>query len=77
MKALRRDKQVMVFVHSRKDTVKTARTLQQLATNKNAIALLDNKDHKQYQLAFNEIQKSKNRDIVELFNIGIINFNLI
>jgi hypothetical protein len=38
--AVRRGKQVMVFVHSRKDTVKTARALRELAANEGALRLL-------------------------------------
>lgn len=38
--AIRRGKQVMVFVHSRKDTGKTARALQQLAVEEGAVNIL-------------------------------------
>ena len=81
--ALRNGKQAMVFVHSRKDTVKTARQLAELAANRDGANLFgapaadDGADDgasgahaaavKKFQT---EVNKSKNPEVKELFAKG-------
>ncbi|XP_068653743.1 DExH-box ATP-dependent RNA helicase DExH14 isoform X1 [Aristolochia californica] len=69
--SLRQGNQVMVFVHSRKDTSKTAKTLIEIAQQKGELQLLDNEGHPQYGLVKKEVMKSRNRDLVELFGSGV------
>lgn len=69
--SIRRDNQVMVFVHSRKDTGKTARALIELAQEAEEIELFQNQTHTQFKLMQREVHKSRNRELVELFESGI------
>ncbi|RIA90966.1 Sec63 Brl domain-containing protein [Glomus cerebriforme] len=62
--------QVMVFVHSRKDTVKTARTLNEFAVKEGYSDLFDNSTHPQFGLINRDVSKSKNKELVELFAQG-------
>ena len=75
--ALRGGKQAMVFVHSRKDTVKTARQLAELAANRDGADLFGppgaddggafSATVKKFQT---EVNKSKNPEVKELFSKG-------
>lgn len=51
----------MVFVHSRKDTGKTARTLVLKAQNAGEQALFDCSDNPIYDLLMREVKKSRNK----------------
>jgi activating signal cointegrator complex subunit 3 len=51
----------MVFVHSRKDTGKTARTLVAKAQNAGDSALFDCSEDPQYAFMQKDIKKSRNR----------------
>lgn len=62
--------QVMVFVHARKATVKTAQTLLEMATNSQDDDLFDPSEHPQMDLGRRDIGKSKNREMRELFMKG-------
>ncbi|KND03788.1 uncharacterized protein SPPG_01244 [Spizellomyces punctatus DAOM BR117] len=62
--------QVMVFVHSRKDTVRTAQMLRDEALNHNELGLFDMTQDPQYGLAVKEVQRSKNKELRELFASG-------
>ncbi|KAJ3152645.1 activating signal cointegrator 1 complex subunit [Geranomyces variabilis] len=62
--------QVMVFVHSRKDTVKTAQMLRDEALAENALGIFDTSEDPQYGLAIKDVQRSKNRELKELFSTG-------
>lgn len=53
--------QAMVFVHSRKDTGKTARTLVLKAQNAGEQALFDCSDNPIYDLLMREVKKSRNK----------------
>eukprot|EP00967_Tisochrysis_lutea_P031482 scaffold37118_cov18-Tisochrysis_lutea.AAC.4 len=57
--SLKRGYQAMVFVHSRKDTGKTARTLADLAARNGDLALFDNRDHPMYGFAQKDVKKSR------------------
>ncbi|KAJ1551653.1 activating signal cointegrator 1 complex subunit [Nowakowskiella sp. JEL0078] len=62
--------QVMVFVHSRKDTVKTAQYLRDQANQENMAGVFDATQHEFYGVAMKEINKSRNREMKELFSAG-------
>lgn len=69
--SLRQGYQAMVFVHSRKDTGKTAERLVELAREDNKLELFQNETHPQFQLIKKEVMKSRNRELVGLFDNGI------
>uniref|UniRef100_A0A1B0AL97 MER3 helicase-like winged helix domain-containing protein n=1 Tax=Glossina palpalis gambiensis TaxID=67801 RepID=A0A1B0AL97_9MUSC len=59
--------QVMVFVHARNATVRTASTLNELAQQNNTCALfLPDTNTSDYGLAIKAIQKSRNKQLMEL-----------
>ncbi|KAK5169509.1 putative steryl acetyl hydrolase mug81 [Saxophila tyrrhenica] len=62
--------QVMVFVHSRKDTVKTARMLYDMAADQGLTDLFDPSQHEGYTNALREVKTSKGREIRELVTKG-------
>ncbi|CAN6469997.1 unnamed protein product [Victoria cruziana] len=70
VESLKNGHQVMVFVHSRKDTGKTARTLVEVAQRNDDLSLFQSNDHPQFVLIKKEVQKSRNRELVELFDSG-------
>ncbi|CAK4031933.1 Antiviral helicase SLH1 [Lecanosticta acicola] len=63
--------QVMVFVHSRKDTVKTARQLYEMATEQGMADLFDSSTHEGYTQALKDVKQSKGREIRELVAKGM------
>lgn len=69
--SLRQGHQAMVFVHSRKDTGKTADRLVELAREDNSLELFQNDTHPQFQLFKKEVMKSRNKQVVGLFDHGI------
>uniref|UniRef100_A0A6N2NHC6 RNA helicase n=3 Tax=Salix TaxID=40685 RepID=A0A6N2NHC6_SALVM len=69
--SLRQGHQAMVFVHSRKDTAKTAAKLVELARNNEDLDLFKNDEHPQFGLIKKEVMKSRNKDLVELFESGV------
>ncbi|XP_061953449.1 DExH-box ATP-dependent RNA helicase DExH14 isoform X2 [Populus nigra] len=69
--SLKQGHQAMVFVHSRKDTAKTAEKLVELARNNEDVELFRNDEHPQFALFKKEVMKSRNKDLVELFGSGI------
>ena len=62
--------QVMVFVHSRKDTVKTARKLIEMAADEGVSDLFDPSFHEGYTQALKDVKQSKGREIRELVQKG-------
>ncbi|KAF2019527.1 Sec63-domain-containing protein [Aaosphaeria arxii CBS 175.79] len=68
---LRHGHQVMVFVHSRKDTVKTARTLYEKAIENFCSDLFDPSGHPKYDSAVRDMKQSKGREIRELLSKGM------
>ncbi|KAF2644725.1 Sec63-domain-containing protein [Massarina eburnea CBS 473.64] len=68
---LERGHQIMVFVHSRKDTVKTARMLYEKATEEQCADLLDPTLHPRYDQAVRDMKQSKGRELRELLNKGM------
>lgn len=63
--------QVMVFVHSRKDTVKTARTLYEKAIDAQCSDLFDPMMHPHYDQAVRDMKQSKGRELRELLSKGM------
>ncbi|URE24984.1 activating signal cointegrator 1 complex subunit 3, partial [Musa troglodytarum] len=68
--SIKQGHQAMVFVHSRKDTGKTARTLIELALKAGDLESFMNDKHPQFPLVKKEVNKSRNRELVELFESG-------
>lgn len=62
--------QVMVFVHSRKDTVNTARTFIQLAADHDCLDLLDCHNVQGFAAAIRDLNSSKGRELRELVPKG-------
>ncbi|XP_075100776.1 DExH-box ATP-dependent RNA helicase DExH14 [Nicotiana tabacum] len=69
--SLKQGHQAMVFVHSRKDTVKTADKLVELAGKSAESELFTNDEHPQYEILKREVFKSRNKEVVQLFEHGI------
>jgi antiviral helicase SLH1 len=63
---MERGHQVMVFVHSRKDTVKTAKMLLEMAADEGLSDLFDPSHHEGYSQACKDVKQSKGREIREL-----------
>ncbi|KAG0348201.1 hypothetical protein BG004_005744 [Podila humilis] len=62
--------QVMVFVHARKDTVKTAMMLKEKAYAENELEFFSAQEDPQYELKKRDLARSKNREMKELFQYG-------
>lgn len=69
--SIRKGHQAMVFVHSRKDTGKSARMLALKAQQNGDTADFVCTDHPMYSLASKDAKKSKNRELVEVFENGL------
>jgi replicative superfamily II helicase len=59
--SLKAGHQGMVFVHSRKDTGKTGRTIIQKAQNSSDTGLFDVTEHPQWAFASRDVKKSRNK----------------
>ncbi|KAL8729952.1 MAG: hypothetical protein Q9166_004397 [cf. Caloplaca sp. 2 TL-2023] len=62
--------QVMVFVHSRKDTVLTSRTFLKMASEKACLDLFDCHDVDGYSSAMKDLKQTKGREVRELVPQG-------
>jgi antiviral helicase SLH1 len=62
--------QVMVFVHSRKETVKTAMGLRDAAIQEGCIESFSCEDHPQFRLFRQKIGESRNKEMKLLFDSG-------
>ena len=62
--------QVMVFVHARKDTVKTAQTFREKAQEEGIIDLLDPRDNERWAGWQRDLGASRNREMKELAALG-------
>jgi len=67
---LKKGHQAMVFVHSRKDTGKTARLLAEMAAGEDA-RLFDTRSNDKYGMFLKEVQRSRNREVAEIFQSGL------
>ncbi|EGO59151.1 activating signal cointegrator 1 complex subunit 3 [Neurospora tetrasperma FGSC 2508] len=63
--------QVMVFVHSRKDTQATAKMLLEKATDEACTDLFDPSYHEKYEAAMRDVKQTKAREIRELIPKGL------
>lgn len=70
VESIKQGHQALVFVHTRKDTGKTARTLVDLAAKAGELELFSNADHPQYSLIKKDVSKAKSREVVEFFESG-------
>jgi antiviral helicase SLH1 len=68
---LEQDHQVMVFVHSRKDTFNTAKMLYEKAIDNFCVDLFENTGHPLYEAAAKEMKSSRGRELRELLPKGI------
>ncbi|KAL7424447.1 putative steryl acetyl hydrolase mug81 [Cryptotrichosporon argae] len=62
--------QVMVFVHARKETVKTAQRLREMAIEEGLAPDFDTSDHPRFSQNRRDIGTSRNREMKELFDAG-------
>ncbi|KAK9768510.1 putative steryl acetyl hydrolase mug81 [Basidiobolus ranarum] len=67
---IQEDHQIMVFVHARKETVKTAQMLSEMALTEGITDFFDCSEHPRYELAKREVAKSRNKELKELFSKG-------
>ncbi|RHZ82001.1 hypothetical protein Glove_115g19 [Diversispora epigaea] len=67
LEVVNKGSQVMVFVHARKETVKTAKALIELVKEEGRDELFDVSAHPQYDLKMKEVSKSRNNELKELF----------
>ncbi|KAF2457723.1 Sec63 Brl domain-containing protein [Lineolata rhizophorae] len=68
---LQQGHQVMVFVHSRKDTLKTARNLWEKAAENQATDLFDPTGHPRFDVATRDMKSSRSRELRELLPKGM------
>ena len=69
--ALRNGKQAMVFVHSRKDTVKTAKQLAEFAAAQDGMELFSNNQHERKAEFAQQVSRSRNNELKDLFLKGL------
>ena len=69
--ALERGKQVMIFVHSRKETSKSAEAMIDLSSKGCTNNLLENIDHEKYSLWKKQVEKSRSLEVQQLFYKGV------
>ncbi|OJJ33448.1 hypothetical protein ASPWEDRAFT_43509 [Aspergillus wentii DTO 134E9] len=62
--------QIMVFVHSRKDTVLTARMLKQMAAEDGCEDLFSCQDHENYSAALRDMKQARAKELRDLFQGG-------
>lgn len=62
--------QVMVFVHARKETVKTAQKLFEMAKEEAMVSFFDTRDHPKFEFYRRDISTSRNKEMKELFENG-------
>ncbi|RMZ83373.1 hypothetical protein DV737_g1644, partial [Chaetothyriales sp. CBS 132003] len=67
---LKEDKQVMVFVHSRKDTVLTARALYQMAIDEGVADLFVVEDDPAYKAALRDLKTTRGRELRDIVPKG-------
>ncbi|KAI1489464.1 Sec63 Brl domain-containing protein [Biscogniauxia mediterranea] len=63
--------QVMVFVHSRRDTLMTAKMLHEKAVEKFCVDLFDPQGHPRYEQAIREMKSSRARELRDLVPKGL------
>ncbi|KAI1367120.1 Sec63 Brl domain-containing protein [Xylaria arbuscula] len=68
---LEQDHQVMVFVHSRRDTLLTAKMLHEKAADQICLDLFDPQGHPYYEQAVRDMKQSKARELRDLLPKGL------
>ncbi|EON96555.1 putative activating signal cointegrator 1 complex subunit 3 protein [Phaeoacremonium minimum UCRPA7] len=68
---LEQDHQVMVFVHSRRDTLLTAKMLHEKAVDEVCVDLFDPSFHPKYEAAVRDMKSSKARELRDLVPKGL------
>ncbi|PGG98703.1 hypothetical protein AJ79_08789 [Helicocarpus griseus UAMH5409] len=68
---LERGHQVMVFVHSRKETVNAARLLYQMAVDNQCADLFSPLEHENYSQALRDVKQSRGRELRDLVPKGL------
>ena len=69
---LKDDRQVMIFVHSRKETVKAATKLLEMMKLEGEIDLIDPTELPEYDIAKQELRSVRNKELKSLFIQGIV-----
>lgn len=69
--ALERGKQVMIFVHARKEASRTAEAMKDLSSKGGTTSLLDNIQHEQFLLWKKDVDKSRSTELQQLFYSGL------
>ena len=70
MELVQQGHQVMVFVHARKETVKSAQALREAAMADGTLDDFSTQDHPSFSLFRRDIATSRNKEMKELFNDG-------
>ena len=60
----------MIFVHSRKDTLKTAEIMREMAQEKNEAGFFQTREDPRYGQAKKEVDKARGREIKDIFPHG-------
>ncbi|KAK7927081.1 Sec63 Brl domain-containing protein [Apiospora marii] len=68
---LQQDHQVMVFVHSRRDTMQTAKMLHEKAIDDVCVDLFDPQSHPKYEQAVKDMKSSRARELRDLLPKGL------
>ncbi|RKU45860.1 hypothetical protein DL546_007682 [Coniochaeta pulveracea] len=68
---LEQDHQVMVFVHSRRDTMATAKMLYEKAVEHGCVDLFDPQYHEKYEAAMRDVRSTRSKEIRELIPKGL------
>eukprot|EP01040_Poterioochromonas_malhamensis_P024776 gene24776-30738_t len=71
VEALQKGKQVMIFVHSRKDTSRTMQAIWELCAERGTSELLENVQHEKYTLWKRQVDKSRSQEVQQLFERGL------
>ncbi len=71
IQALENGKQVMIFVHSRRDTFKTLEAMLELCSKYCTYHLLENVHHDKYTLFKRQVDKSRSAEVQQLFYKGV------
>ncbi|CAM9881439.1 unnamed protein product [Sphacelaria rigidula] len=69
--SLQKGHQVMVFVHARKETVRTAQSILELAQRDNAFEDFSCTTSEHWGRHASQVEKSRNKELRELFQAGL------
>ena len=62
--------QVMVFVHARKETVKSAQKLLEMAKDEGMVSFFETREHPKFDFYRRDVGTSRNKEMKELFDSG-------